>query len=89
MNELATNELATIVTPGLITGLVQMGKSFGLIPSGWEKVVVFLLSLVFAGIFFWNKDLTEMLVGVLGFCTASVGAYEIGVKPIEKALNKE
>ena len=82
------NELGMILTPALMTGLVQMGKSFGIIPSGWEKVAVFLLSLVFAGIYFWNKDVTEMVAAVLGFCTASVGAYEIGVKPIEKALNK-
>ena len=82
------NDLAIILTPALMTAIVQMGKGFGLIPSGWEKVVVFFLSLVFAGFYFWNKDLTQVLVAILGFCTASVGAYEIGVKPIEKALEK-
>ncbi len=81
------DQIALIVTPPLLTGLVEMGKSMKLIPEGKEKLAVFLLSILFACVYFWNEDLTKVLVAVVGFAVSSVGTYEVGVKPIKNAFN--
>nr|QGH72400.1 MAG: A118-like holin [Podoviridae sp. ctka020] len=82
-------QLNILVTPALMVGLVQMGKYLHIIPEGWEKVAVFFLSLIFAGIYFWNKDWLIIAVAVLGFATSSVGHYEMALKPLLKGLDAE
>lgn len=81
------DNLALIVTPALLTALVEFGKGVGVIPAGKEKLAVFLLATLFGLLYFWNKDLTAMAIAILGFGLASIGSYEAVVKPIKKAFN--
>jgi hypothetical protein len=80
--------LQTVIPPIAITVIVELGKQIGAIKSGWEKVSVFILAIMYAGLFYYSKEWAEIALTILGSGLAAIGAYEVGLKPIVKALNK-
>ena len=75
-------ELMTLIPIALIMGLVELAKLLGL-PSGWEKVTGFCLAIILGGVFYWNKDIGEIITTMLIFALSATGLYEYGVKSLK------
>lgn len=79
MTELQTIIMAIPVL--FITTLVQLFKLLGM-NSKYAPHCAFGLAVLFGGLFYWNADFTQTIVGVLMYGLGAVGLWEVGGKKV-------
>lgn len=80
-------ELQNLVPGAIMALLVEIAKLVGL-PKGYEKVMVFVMAILFGGLLYWNKAWYDIVMNVLVVAAAAVASYEVVIKPVKNALEK-
>ena len=81
-------ELQNLVPGAIMALLVEMAKMCGL-PKGYEKVMVFVLAIMFGAVLYWKSEWYDYILNVLVVAAAAVASYEVVLKPIKSALEKD
>jgi presenilin-like A22 family membrane protease len=81
-------ELQNLVPGAIMALFVEMAKMCGL-PKGYEKVMVFVLAIGFGALLYWNSEWYNIVLNVLVVAAAAVASYEVVIKPVKSALDKD
>ena len=66
--------------------LVELAKMVGL-PSGYEKVMVFIVAIFFGVLMYWNSGWYNVVVGILTGAASAVASYEVAIKPAKSVIS--
>jgi hypothetical protein len=81
-------ELQNLVPGAIMALFVEMAKMCGL-PKGYEKAMVFVLAIMFGALLYWKSEWYDFILNVLVVAAAAVASYEVVIKPVKSALDKD